>query len=128
MWRGIWQLMDFFFLPEHKALSNWITHGGAFILLMLMNCCNTVLVRGVYIDGEEPRGECVVFPTHYIRLFFKRERRKKMIRMKNEDARKEKCEMNHETRVKFEENVNECVNNCNNVENERRDSSEISSE
>lgn len=82
-------------------------------MLMLMNCANTVLVRGVYLDGDEPRGECVVFPTHYIRLFFTRERRKKTIREKNEDAMLEKCELNHisEQRVKFNENVNECVEN-----------------
>lgn len=120
--------MDLLFLVEHKHLSNWITHAGSLILLMLMNCSNTVLVRGVYIDGEEPRGECVVFPTHYIRLFFKKERRKKMIRMKNEDARLEKCEMNHssESRVKFDENVNECVMSSNSVEDERKYSSEVS--
>lgn len=44
---------------------------------MLLNCSNSVLVRGVYIDAEEPAGECVVFPCHYLRLFFHRERTKK---------------------------------------------------
>lgn len=120
-------MMDKHFIPDDKLLSNWITHAGSFILLMLLNCSNTLLTRGVYIDGDEPRGECVVFPTHYIRLFFKRERRKKMIREKNEDARMEKCEMNHsaETRVKFDDNVNECVNSSY-IDDERKNSSEVS--
>lgn len=34
-------------------------------------------MRGVYIDAEEPAGQCVVFPVYYIRLFFQKERTKK---------------------------------------------------
>lgn len=34
-------------------------------------------MRGVYIDAEEPNGQCVVFPIYYIRLFFEKERSKK---------------------------------------------------
>jgi len=41
-----------------------------FLLLVLINCSNTLLVRGVYIDGEEPGGKCVDFPTYYLRMFF----------------------------------------------------------
>lgn len=47
----------------------------------MLNCSNSVLVRGVYIDAEEPAGQCVVFPIYYIRLFFQRERIKKQRRM-----------------------------------------------
>lgn len=58
-------------------LGDFISHVGSFLLLALMNCSNSVLVRGVYIDAEEPNGQCVVFPIYYIRLFFEKERTKK---------------------------------------------------
>lgn len=40
-----------------------------------------MLVRGVYIDAEEPAGQCVIFPVYYIRLFFQKERTKKQNRL-----------------------------------------------
>ncbi|XP_050089561.1 uncharacterized protein LOC126573456 isoform X2 [Anopheles aquasalis] len=81
VWRGVWQALDTFFLPDQKLLSNWITHGASLLLLILLNCSNSVLVRGVYIDAEEPAGQCVVFPVYYIRLFFQKERNKKQRRL-----------------------------------------------
>ncbi|XP_062545692.1 uncharacterized protein LOC134212129 isoform X2 [Armigeres subalbatus] len=77
VWRGVWQLLDHYFLPDDVLMSNWITHGVSLLLLILLNCSNSVLVRGVYIDAEEPAGQCVVFPVYYIRLFFQKERTKK---------------------------------------------------
>ncbi|KXJ78862.1 hypothetical protein RP20_CCG003261 [Aedes albopictus] len=77
VWRGVWHLLDHYFLPDNVLLSNWITHGVSLLLLILLNCSNSVLVRGVYIDAEEPAGQCVVFPVYYIRLFFQKERTKK---------------------------------------------------
>lgn len=71
VWRGIWNALDLWLLPDNPELSCWITHIGCFILLVLLNCSNTILVRGVYIDAEEEAGKCVVFPCHYLRLFFK---------------------------------------------------------
>lgn len=47
------------------------------MLLALLNCSNSVLVRGVYIDAEEPAGQCVIFPVYYVRVFFQKERTKK---------------------------------------------------
>lgn len=47
----------------------------------MLNCSNSVLVRGVFIDAEEPAGQCVIFPVHYIRLFVQKERTKKEQRM-----------------------------------------------
>lgn len=58
-----------------------MTHGISFILLALLNCANSILVRGVYIDAEEPAGQCVIFPIYYIRLFFQKERTKKQKRL-----------------------------------------------
>lgn len=42
-----------------------------------------MLVRGVYIDAEEPAGQCVIFPVYYLRLFFQKERTKKQKRLNN---------------------------------------------
>lgn len=38
-------------------------------------------MRGVFIDAEEPAGQCVIFPVYYVRLFFQKERTKKQQRM-----------------------------------------------
>lgn len=66
---------------DNALLSDLVTHGVSILLLALLNCSNTVLVRGVYIDAEEPDGQCVIFPVYYIRLFFQKERLKKQKRM-----------------------------------------------
>lgn len=86
---------------------------------MLLNCGQTVLVRGVFIDGEEKGGECVVFPTHFIRLFFAKERKRKLKRDKIADLNleninhedSEKCQGNCQKKVNFENN--EDLNNEN---------------
>lgn len=83
VWRGIWNTLDLWLLPENPELSCWITHVGCFVFLVLLNCSNSILVRGVYIDAEEEDGKCVVFPCHYLRLFFKIEREKKEARKRN---------------------------------------------
>ncbi|XP_063379043.1 uncharacterized protein LOC134665907 isoform X2 [Cydia fagiglandana] len=77
VWRGVWGLLDIYLFPDSPKLSNWCTHIVSLTLLILLNCSNSIIVRGVYIDGEEPAGECVVFPCHYLRLFFHKERTKK---------------------------------------------------
>lgn len=71
VWRGIWNILDLWLLPDNPELSCWITHVGCFVFLVLLNCSNSILVRGVYIDAEEDDGKCVAFPCHYLRLFFK---------------------------------------------------------
>ncbi|XP_031839255.1 uncharacterized protein LOC116429898 isoform X1 [Nomia melanderi] len=83
VWRGIWNLLDLWLVPSNLELSCWITHVGCFVFLVLLNCSNSILVRGVYIDAEEDDGKCVVFPCHYLRLFFKVEREKKEARRRN---------------------------------------------
>ncbi|EFN79473.1 uncharacterized protein LOC105187771 [Harpegnathos saltator] len=80
VWRGIWVALDLWLLPDNPELSCWITHIGCFVFLVLLNCSNSILVRGVYIDAEEEEGKCVVFPCHYLRLFFKIEHEKKETR------------------------------------------------
>nr|XP_034172936.1 uncharacterized protein LOC117600938 isoform X1 [Osmia lignaria] len=83
VWRGIWNILDLWLLPDNPELSCWITHVGCFVFLVLLNCSNSILVRGVYIDAEEDDGKCVAFPCHYLRLFFKVEREKKEARRRN---------------------------------------------
>ncbi|CAG4985615.1 unnamed protein product [Parnassius apollo] len=77
VWRGVWGLLDVYYFPDKPKLSNWSTHIISLTLLILLNCSNSILVRGVYIDAEEPAGDCVIFPCHYLRLFFHKERTKK---------------------------------------------------
>ncbi|GAB0100114.1 uncharacterized protein DMENIID0001_161060 [Sergentomyia squamirostris] len=88
MWRGVWSTIDLYFLPDSQLLSIWITHGISLILLALLNCSNSVLLRGVYIDAEEPAGLCVVFPVYYIRQLFQKERSKKQKRLLNDKLEK----------------------------------------
>lgn len=78
--------MLLFFFPysfktDDPLMSNLITHFVSFIFLAMLNCSNSVLVRGVFVDAEEPAGQCVIFPVHYIRLFVQKERTKKERRM-----------------------------------------------
>ncbi|XP_056641897.1 uncharacterized protein LOC130448495 [Diorhabda sublineata] len=78
VWRGIWNLLNIYFLPDNLELSGWITHWVSLIVLFLCRCSNSLLVRGVYIDAEEPGGECAVFPCYYLRIIFMKKKLKKM--------------------------------------------------
>ncbi|XP_025833802.1 uncharacterized protein LOC108739863 [Agrilus planipennis] len=91
-WRGIWNLLNIYFLPDNLELSCWITHWVCFILLVLLKCSNSLLVRGVFIDGEEPGGRCVVFPVYYLRLIFEHEKSKKIKKIQQDFANKLKLE------------------------------------
>ncbi|CAG2057275.1 unnamed protein product [Timema podura] len=73
VWRGIWNLLNIYFIPENLELSYWVTYLVSLMILILLNCSNSILVRGVYIDGEEEGGKCVVFPCYYLRLYFQNE-------------------------------------------------------
>lgn len=78
--------ISFFFVSTDEALiSNLITHGVSIVFLAMLNCSNSVLVRGVYIDAEEQGGQCVIFPVYYIRLYFQKERTKKQRRLLDAD-------------------------------------------
>ncbi|XP_008197613.1 uncharacterized protein fusl isoform X1 [Tribolium castaneum] len=78
VWRGIWNLLNIYLLPDNLEASCWITHWICLIILILLGCSNSLLVRGVYIDAEEPAGKCVVFPCHYLRLIFQEQKLKKL--------------------------------------------------
>ncbi|KAF7287352.1 hypothetical protein GWI33_001712 [Rhynchophorus ferrugineus] len=74
VWRGIWNVLNIYFLPDDEELSCWLCHWVSMIILMIMGCSNSVLVRGVCIDCEEPDGTCVIFPCNYLRVIFKEEK------------------------------------------------------
>ncbi|XP_039283987.1 uncharacterized protein LOC111059918 isoform X2 [Nilaparvata lugens] len=80
VWRGVWNLLNIYFLPDNKVMSYWVTHVACFLFLILINSSNSILVRGVYIDAEEEGAQCVDFPCYYLRLFFQTRRRKKLLR------------------------------------------------
>lgn len=74
-------------------MSCWITHWVSLVLLILLNCSNSLLVRGVYIDAEESSGKCVVFPISYLRLIFMNERVKKQNNLQLEAMARRKHEI-----------------------------------
>jgi hypothetical protein len=40
-WRGVWQLMDYYFFPNHILISNWASLGiGLIILFLTKNIIN----------------------------------------------------------------------------------------
>lgn len=71
-------IVVFFSPTDRPELSNWTTHWVSFLILMLLGCSNTILVRGVYIDAEEPEGQCVDFPCQYLRVSIQKERLKRL--------------------------------------------------
>ncbi|XP_014273211.1 uncharacterized protein fusl isoform X3 [Halyomorpha halys] len=80
VWRGIWKIQDLYFFPEKPELSYALSHFVPFLLLVLINSSNSILVRGVYIDGEEAGAQCVDFPCYYLRLIFQSKRKDKILR------------------------------------------------
>ncbi|VEN47732.1 unnamed protein product [Callosobruchus maculatus] len=96
VWRGIWNLLEIYFIPDDIVLSCWITHIVSFSLLILMSCSNSLLVRGVYIDAEEPAGKCMEFPCYYFRVMFQERQLRKL----------RKIHMNKGTYSTYEEKPN----------------------
>ncbi|XP_050304957.1 uncharacterized protein LOC126742356 isoform X2 [Anthonomus grandis grandis] len=98
VWRGIWMCLDIYFLPDNKVLSCWITLTVSLVLLILLGCSNSLLVRGVYIDAEEPDGKCVVLPCYYLRIIFQAEKLKKInkkMQMYEKPEKLDNIENNH---------------------------------
>lgn len=74
------------------ALSSWITLISSSVLLILLGCSNSLVVRGVFIDAEEPDGKCVVLPCYYFRLIFQSEKVKKINKKAMQAAQQKKHE------------------------------------
>ncbi|KAL1506752.1 hypothetical protein ABEB36_006055 [Hypothenemus hampei] len=72
-WRGLWYLINIYFLPSVPDLSNLVSVAIGFLALVLLNCSNTLLVRGVCLDAKEPKGECVIFPCQYLSIILKQD-------------------------------------------------------
>jgi hypothetical protein len=47
-----------------------LTHAAGLIITSLCYCAHSVLVRGVYLDAEEPGPAAAVLPCYYLRYFF----------------------------------------------------------
>ena len=58
-----------FVVIDHKVLSCIATHAAGLIVLTLCYCAHSILVRGVYLDAEEPGASAAVLPYFYTRYF-----------------------------------------------------------
>lgn len=65
VWRGIWMTLDIFLYPENPLKSCIACHLIPFLILTCLNCVNSILVRGIAVDGED-----VEFPIEYVKLLF----------------------------------------------------------
>lgn len=69
-------------------MSDLFSHFISLLILIMLNCANSIALRGAFIDAEEPGGQCIVFPIYYVRSFTIKQRTKKQQR--NVDALLEK--------------------------------------
>lgn len=72
-------LYGYIFIADQKELNCWLVNWVSLIFLILLGCSNSLLVRGVSIDAEEPGGESMIFPCHYIRNKLSKQRAKKIL-------------------------------------------------
>ncbi|XP_068227193.1 uncharacterized protein fusl [Palaemon carinicauda] len=91
MWRGVWGLLNIYLLPDMPVVSNFITSIGGMVILMCFYNGNSILVRGAVMDGAEDGYKGIVFPTHYLRQFYKNNNRNDPLRTdywaRDEDVR-----------------------------------------
>uniref|UniRef100_T1IPR0 Uncharacterized protein n=1 Tax=Strigamia maritima TaxID=126957 RepID=T1IPR0_STRMM len=50
LWRGIWNLLDIFFIPDDPFLSNTLTSFTGMSLLIMMYNSNSILVKGILFN------------------------------------------------------------------------------
>lgn len=98
------------------ALSSWITLIASSVLLILLGCSNSLVVRGVFIDAEEPDGKCVVLPCYYFRLIFQSEKVKKINKKAMQAAQQKKHE-GHDNHVMSIETISTIVEENNKSDN-----------
>ena len=70
LWRGVWILLDYHFVPDNAGLSAGMTHLIGIVVLWLMLCAHSVTMSGCSIDGQTPAQEACLSPNYYFRLFF----------------------------------------------------------
>lgn len=52
-------------------MSCFLTHAAGLIILSICYCAHSILVRGVYLDAEEPGAKAGVLSYSYIRYFLR---------------------------------------------------------
>ncbi|XP_049834894.1 uncharacterized protein LOC126278683 isoform X2 [Schistocerca gregaria] len=97
VWRGVWNVLEIFLLEEYPELGCWVCATLPLFLLMLLGCGNSVLVRGVFIDGEEPGGRCIIFPCKYLRAYLQDRKQKKREKRRQQLAEQMVNSANHAT-------------------------------
>lgn len=88
VWRGVWMMLDIYLFPENPMKSCLASSLIPFIVLMFFNCVNSILVRGIAIDGDD-----VEFPMDYVKLLFKQQRTRKYIEKYRNEGSKPKKEL-----------------------------------
>ncbi|XP_045112990.1 uncharacterized protein LOC123505576 [Portunus trituberculatus] len=71
VWRGVWFLLNIYLMPELQTVSNFLTAVAGQIVLMCFYTANSILVRGAVMDGAYEGAKGIIFPTHYLRFFYK---------------------------------------------------------
>ena len=69
IWRGAWDLMEKYFLPD-KLVGGWVSHWIGTVGLIALQGFRNVGANGLDLDGGYHAGTGI-YPTHYLREFFK---------------------------------------------------------
>jgi len=69
LWRGIWLLLNYYFLPDELGFSAAMTHLIGVVVLWVMLCAHSVTLSGCSVDGESPVEEACLSPNYYLRMF-----------------------------------------------------------
>lgn len=67
VWRGVWMMADAYIFPDNYELSNWVTSAVGLGTSMLLFAANTILARGVRLDGKLKDGSGCLFDNNYLR-------------------------------------------------------------
>lgn len=98
IWRGMWDLLDHYFLPDQQELSCWLVYWVSLIFLIILGCSNSLLVRGVFIDAEEPGGDSMIFPCHFIRNILSKQRNRKNLAVLQQAAARANAEIDDKSK------------------------------
>jgi len=75
LWRGVWLLLNMYFISDNLELSAGATHAMGIVVLWLMLCAHSITVSGCTVDGESPVEEACLTPNFYLRVFMSKPRR-----------------------------------------------------
>ena len=77
IWRGIWNLL-YSYVDENKQIF-LIINGVSWIMLMIFNCVNSLVAKGVFKDNQESGTSCVKLQIQYFYKILKSEETDKNI-------------------------------------------------